>query len=1091
MHRGFIIFIALVSAHAATTLAAPGDVLFNDALTNMNQWSVVSSGGDASIGNETSASGRSMRLRWDTVIATSVPFNAAAPGAELTVWVRRGSDAFSSKPDDGEDILIQYLNTFGTWVTLETFPGAGTAGEIFNRAYNLPSDALHTGLQIRLNRVNGSGDDFDYWHVDDVVVTETAAVISGCDNFESGFNWTAVGTGSAGISGQTFNSPSNSMFLRWDTVTVTSPVTDHSLSTMLDISIWVRRGDNAFSADPDNGEDLVFEYLNNVGNWRLLETFKGNGKTGEILEPVYALPADALHANFQMRFTLLSGSGADADYWHVDDVCQVIPAPPTDHFSIIHDTTAVNCQAEPVTISAHLSDHTVDAGYSGALNLSTSSGNGDWTLITGLGALNNGAADDGVATYTMVPADNGVAVLGLKNTHVEALNINVTDGLISETTGSALAGEDQNLAFAQSGFVFLADGAASNITTQIGGKSSSLAPGNQLLELQAVRSSDSTGACEAALQGANQIELAFECRNPATCSANQVNVNGVNITGNSLGAVGSYAPVNLDFGDATDTTAAFVMNYPDVGAIQLYARYNIPLDDGSGTPSGTFITGNSNAFVVRPFGFDVVVTANPGAAGPADGVFTRAGADFAVSATAVLYQAGDDVLDNNGIPDNHDDADPSNNVNLSDNAAALNYGRETTPENVALTGLLDQPGGGYDPGLTGTTTITGFSSGAGNSAAVRFDEVGIIEITAGVADGDYLGIGAATTAALLGKSGYVGRFIPNHFVVANATLTNRSDSVACLDPFTYMDENFQIDYELAAFNALAPAAITQNYSGAFAKLDLSVPAEMNYGATDSGSNLTARLGVASAGGFVAGTALVSATLQLARNALPDGVYSNFQVGIVPTDSDAVSLLAADLNLALDGGADSHVQLGQTDLRYGRLNLHNNFGSELLGLSLPLNAEYYLDATAAFVINANDSCTTRAPANVLLYNELEPKAGRIVGDSMITIGTGSTTLTSISAFVGGRASMTFTAPAAEGYVDVEIQAPDWLLSNLDELDQGIEGPGLHCTPGIAATDPAYIEGCTADGNNIDDIPLSRANFGIFKGSDNIIYIREVY
>lgn len=773
-----------------------------------------------------------------------------------------------------------------------------------------------------------------------------------------------------------------------------------------------------------------------------------------------------------------------------DSSTVLVELPPVDHFSINHDTTAINCQAEPVTVSAHLSDHTVDTDYSGTLNLSTSSGNGDWTLISGLGALNNGAADDGVATYTMVSADNGVAVLGLKNTHVEALNINVTDGLISEITGSALAGEDQNLAFAQSGFVFLADGAASNITTQIGGKSSSLAPGNQRLELQAVRTSDTTGACEAALQGANQIELAFECHDPTTCSANQVNINGGNITGNNLGAVGSYVPVNLDFGDATDATAAFVMNYPDVGAIQLYARYNIPLDDGSGTPSGTFITGNSNAFVVRPFGFDIIVTANPGAAGPADGVFTRAGADFAVSATAVLYQAGDDA-NSDGIPDNHNDTDPSNNADLSDNMAALNYGQEAATEGLTLSGLLNQPVAGNDPGLLGTNTITSFINGVGSTAAARYDEVGIIEISANVTDGDYLGIGAASTAALLGKSGYVGRFIPNHFVLASATLTNRSDSVACPDPFTYMGENFQIDYELAAFNARSPATLTQNYSGAFAKLDLSVPAAMNYGATDAISNLTARLGVASAGGFTAGTAPVSATLQLARIAVPDGVHSNFQVGIMPTDSDAVSLLAADLNLALDGGADSHVQLAQTDLRYGRLNLYNNFGSELLGLSLPLNAEYYLDATAEFVINADDSCTTRAPANVLLYNVLEPKAGRTVGDSVINIGTGSTTLTSISAFVGGRASLAFTAPAAEGYVDVEIQAPDWLLSNLDALDQGTEGPGLHCTPGIAVSDPAFIAGCTADGDNIDDIPLSRANFGIFKGSDNIIYIREAY
>ena len=32
---------------------------------------------------------------------------------------------------------------------------------------------------------------------------------------------------------------------------------------------------------------------------------------------------------------------------------------------------------------------------------------------------------------------------------------------------------------------------------------------------------------------------------------------------------------------------------------------------------------------------------------------------------------------------------------------------------------------------------------------------------------------------------------------------------------------------------------------------------------------------------------------------------------------------------INGGANTHALLGQTDLRYGRLNLQNNFGSELL------------------------------------------------------------------------------------------------------------------------------------------------------------------
>jgi MSHA biogenesis protein MshQ len=765
----------------------------------------------------------------------------------------------------------------------------------------------------------------------------------------------------------------------------------------------------------------------------------------------------------------------------------------TDHFDINHDTTAINCQAEPITIEAHMADHLVDTTYTGTLNLSTSTGNGDWTIITGLGVLNNGVVNDGIATYGMVAGDLGVVVLGLKDTTVETVNINVTDGTISEITGTALASEDQNLDFAQSGFVFLADTVASSIGTQIGGKASNVLPGSQVLELQAVTTGP-VGACEAALVGVNQIELAFECRNPVTCTA-QVNIDGgtpTNIAGNPLAGVVTYTPVNLDFGIVTDSTATFVMNYPDVGEIQLYARYNLgPL------PAINYMSGNSNAFVERPFGFNVVVAGNPGATTPAGAVFTQAGADFTTTVTAVLYQAGDDT-NNDGVPDNHGDTDPSNNASLSDNTAALNYGQEVATENVVLSALLNQPGGGNDPGLLGGTTLTSFTNGVASSSTVRYDEVGIIEIAANVADGTYLGVGN-----ILGKSGYVGRFYPNNFVIANPVLTNRSDIGACADPFTYMAENYQITYDLQAHNAQVASVVTQNYIGAFAKLDPTVVGTMGFGATnDSITDLSARLGVGLAGAFAAGVAPVTATINVARDPVPttlDGPFNTFQVGIAPADSDAVTLLPVNLNLALVVGLNTHGLLGQTDIRYGRLNLQNNFGSELLPLTMPLSTEYYQITDTEFVTNVDDNCTTITTADVLLYNDQvgNKKVDRVVGATTIEIVSGgaTTTLDPIPAFVAGQATMTFSAPGVEGHVDVEVQTPFWLLSDLDGIDQGIEGPGMHCNPALNGSgDPAEISGppaaCVADLDLIDDIPLSRGNFGIFKGSDNIIYIREV-
>ena len=156
--------------------AAPDDILFiDDFESDLSQWTIDNSGGgDASIGTETSNTGSSLRLRWDTVSVTSNLINASVPAAELDIWIRRGDDSFSEDPDTNENLLLEYLDNANNWVLLESFAGAGTAGEIFDRTYTLPAGARHSGLQIRLSYLQGNGSDFDYWHVDDVIVTERA-----------------------------------------------------------------------------------------------------------------------------------------------------------------------------------------------------------------------------------------------------------------------------------------------------------------------------------------------------------------------------------------------------------------------------------------------------------------------------------------------------------------------------------------------------------------------------------------------------------------------------------------------------------------------------------------------------------------------------------------------------------------------------------------------------------------------------------------------------------------------------------------------------------------------------------------------------
>ncbi len=328
--------LLVIFAIPATGMAAPGDILFSDNFesgTLVGKWT-TSGGGNSGVGTQTANSGsRSMYTCCGQETVTSVVTDiSAAPGVEFSVWIRRGNDTFSEDPDNNEDLTVEYRNNVGSWVSLETFVGDDAPGEIFSRNYALPASALSASFQLRFVQAAGNNGNWDYWHIDDVVVTETAAPVVStgfCDDFESGLgNWTRSVASRAGISTQTFNSPGQSLYLRWDSVTVTSSLVDLQSPNGY-VTAWIRRGDDSFSENPESNENLAVEYKNNVGAWVALDTLPGNGTPGETLEQSYTLPTDALHAGFQLRFSLAQGSGSDYDYWHVDDVCISRTPPPS------------------------------------------------------------------------------------------------------------------------------------------------------------------------------------------------------------------------------------------------------------------------------------------------------------------------------------------------------------------------------------------------------------------------------------------------------------------------------------------------------------------------------------------------------------------------------------------------------------------------------------------------------------------------------------------------------------------------------------------------------------------------------------------
>jgi len=321
-----------------TAMALPGDILFSDDFerANIAPWTTTDAV-RSNIGNQTSNSGtRSLYTRHNTVTTTSPITNLSVSFAKIHLWVRRGADAFSEDPDTGEDLIIEYFNNTGNWISLTSFLGnGGPNGEILTVDQQLPPAALHNNFQLRVRQTSGSNADYDYWHIDDVVITETgyvapapALTLGGCDFFEGNLNnWSInTGSGSVTISNSTSQSPTHSLDINGGVASATSIPVDTS-TNFKEVTLWIRRGSDAFSEDPDPGEDLFIEYLNSASTWINLETFLGSGVDGQIYTRTYAMPAAAKHANFRLRIRMQQGNGTTWDHWHIDDVCLVQNTP--------------------------------------------------------------------------------------------------------------------------------------------------------------------------------------------------------------------------------------------------------------------------------------------------------------------------------------------------------------------------------------------------------------------------------------------------------------------------------------------------------------------------------------------------------------------------------------------------------------------------------------------------------------------------------------------------------------------------------------------------------------------------------------------
>lgn len=362
-------------------------------------------------------------------------------------------------------------------------------------------------------------------------------------------------------------------------------------------------------------------------------------------------------------------------------------------------------------------------------------------------------------------------------------------------------------------------------------------------------------------------------------------------------------------------------------------------------------------------------------------------------------------------------------------------------------------------GLLGPATLTANSTPNNNAA---YDEVGYVYLAAGAyRDGVFTAVdqvgdciaGSSSVVAVGGQFGCnigndvpiaLGRFYPDHFsVVANAV------TAACVSstPFTYFGQDgFTTSFTLAAKNVAG--GTTKNYAGVFAKLDLTDYANYGFdaGVLPVGSNLGS--GASAPGGsWVNGVAAVTAKHQVSRSTSPS-VETGVVVSAAPSDAE------------VPAGALTAVA-NATRMRYGRLKMQNVYGSELLGLPIPMEAQYWTGSY--YATNLGDSCT-------------------VVNASTIAMGNYQKQL---------NACKTQLSPAGNvSLVSGKLPSPGWVLSKPGANNGG--SVDLVLNLGTAATGKSCVgptESAASAANMpwLGANPAAQATFGIYKSP--IIYRRE--
>ncbi|MCO7071370.1 DUF6701 domain-containing protein [Vibrio cholerae] len=755
-----------------------------------------------------------------------------------------------------------------------------------------------------------------------------------------------------------------------------------------------------------------------------------NNSTTTILNQ-YSIPLNQQGSIPEDFFLSLAGStGASVNNHEIDNfrVCALKSRPvgaQINHFRITLPQQALTCDVAEVSVKACANSDCSSTFTDPVTAYLTPN-----SLPSATGGWVNGPTltlNNGIGLTQLRRNQAGNVEVGVSGSNPTAVAFNNTQ---CSYNGSDFSANNCTVNFADSGFIVDVPNAYANQTVTG--------------TIKAVRKDDASQQCVPGFaEGTKEVKFWSQYLDP-TINDNGFQPSTVSVEDAPIGQSENDAtPVSLTFNQNAE--ASFPISYREAGSLALHARFT-----GSGDEQDLLLEGQAN-FIRVPRALVLSANHTYNSAHP-DGkcsaanlgclVFARAGEGFNLNIKAVA-------------------AEPNEDNDFTNNLGVMNYQQPS----IILNHTLVEPSNGSQ----GAIGAISYDHELGSSTTVQqsVHEVGVFNFSLTVPT-HYLGLDLASAdlPIVVVPTGPIGRFIPAYFAVSPMSVTLTAACSTGGQPFTYLGQPFSYANNPGLY--LQPksgsGSDTLNYLiGDWWRYENSWR-ERDY--SDAANNLSIVFTnqvdepVTRQAASTSGVILNGEQLRYQKPIEPMVPFNadfNLHLSINDlTDSDDVCYRADYFTPCLEYTFEN---IDQTmPLYWGRLRIHDTYGPETTPLSQKVEVQYF--SGGRFLTNSDDSCSDLGSLN---HFDFDP--------------TDFTVLTSGTA----------TPPEVKATLDPLLLSSGF--ANINFSAPGAGNTGTIVSSYNLSTLLPWLRVDEDGDNNFDQTTQGRAQFGLYRGSDRVIWWRE--